>query len=40
MHGVDTVIRALSPGKSAGLEGLTSEHLKYAGGRHRVLLSV
>ena len=35
---VEAVIRSLSPGKSAGLDGLTSEHLKYAGGRLRVLL--
>ena len=37
---VEAVIRSLSPGKSAGLDGLTSEHLKYAGGRLRVLLSM
>ena len=27
---VEALIRSLSPGKSAGLDGLTSEHLKYA----------
>ena len=37
---VEAVIRSLSPGKSGGLDGLTSEHLKYAGGRLRVLLSM
>ena len=37
---VGAVIRSLSPGKSAGLDGLTSELLKYAGGRHRVHLSM
>ena len=37
---VEAVIRSLSPGKSAGIDGLTSEHLKYAGGRHRVHLSM
>ena len=28
---VEAVIRSLSSGQSAGLDGLTSEHLKYAG---------
>ena len=37
---VEALIKSLSPGKSAGLDGLTSAHLKYAGGRLRVLLSM